>query len=107
MRIIEKSFSNCDDFILNYLLLSYRETQFILKNLEKGKLDNIYHSFKIVLFIFIFGCIPLFFSFLIFIHMYYVLFKDFINLIIIFPLEYLIEEENLYIEIHKLYKLMY
>ena len=107
LRIIEKSFSNCDDFILNYLLLSYRETQFILKNLEKGKLDNIYHSFKIVLFIFIFGCIPLFFSFLLFIRMYYVLFKDFINLIIIFPLEYLIEEENLYIEIHKLYKLMY
>ena len=107
LEIIKKTYSNCDDFILNYLLLAYRESQFILKDLEKEKLDNIYFSFKIILFIFISACIPLFFSFLIFIHYNYVLFQDFINLIIIYPLEYLVEEENLYFEIYNLYNLMY
>ena len=107
LKIIEDSFANSEDFILNYLLFAFRETQIILQDLEKKKVKNIYNLFKTVLYIFIFGCIPLFISFLIFIHFYYVLFKDFINLIVIFPLEYLIEEENLYVEIHNLYKLMY
>ncbi len=44
---------------------------------------------------------------MIFIYYGQIKFGSFINLIIIFPLQYLLEEESLYIEIIKLHKSLY
>jgi hypothetical protein len=107
LEIIKKTYSNCDDFILNYLYLSFRETQFILRDLEKDNSDIIYRSIERILFFFILGNIFLFIFFLILLYFVFIQFKDFINFIIIFPLEYLIEEENLYLEIIKLHNWLY
>ena len=107
LKDFENLYSNCDDFILNYLYLSYRETQFIFRDLEKDKTDIIYKSIEEFVIFFILGDILSFFLFLILIYFNYIQFKGFINFIIIFPFEYLIEEENLYIEIIKLHKLLF
>ncbi len=107
LKDIENFYSNCDDFILNYLYLSFRQTQFIFRDLEKDKTDIIYKSIKTILYFFILYVILLFFLFLITILYSYIQFKDFINFIIIFPLEYIIEEENLCKEIIKLHKFLY
>ena len=105
LKKIENTYSYCDDFILNYLYFSFRETFFILLDFEKEKKNN--STFKIIEFIFFFGCALLFFSFFIFIYYFYIKFKYFMNFILIFPLEYLMEEENLYKEIIKLHKILY
>ena len=75
--------------------------------MEKDKTDIIFKSIKTILYFFILCAILLFFLFLITILYSYIQFKDFINFIIIFPLEYIIEEENLYKEIIKLHKFLY
>ena len=75
--------------------------------MKKKKTQVIYNSFQIILIIYIFGCIFLFFGLMIFIYYGQIKFGSFINLIIIFPLQYLLEEESLYIEIIKLHKSLY
>ena len=107
LKIFEDVFSHCDDFIFHYLYFSYKENQIILKEIEKKKTQVIYNSFQIILIIYIFGCIFLFFGLMIFIYYGQIKFGSFINLIIIFPLQYLLEEESLYIEIIKLHKSLY
>ncbi len=46
LKIIENIYSYCDDFILNYLYFSFRETFFILRDFEKGKIND--STFKLI-----------------------------------------------------------
>ena len=107
LHILEKNFSNCEEFIMIYLFYAYKVTQLVLTDLKNEKKRLILFTFDIVLYIYIIGCIFLFVVLLILIYYKKQKFGYLINFILIFPSQYLLEEKILYQEIIDIYKIMY
>ena len=107
LMILENIFADCEEFIMVYFYYSYKVTQLILIDLENDKSNFVLFLFDFIVYSFIVICIILFFILNIFVYYDGLKFGQLINFIVIFPIQYLIEEENLYNEIIDLYKKLY
>ena len=106
-NILDTLYNNCELFIINYFYYAYKITQILFIDLEEDIIDLIFFTFDIIVYSYVIGCILVFIIFNILIYLGGIKFADLINFIIIFPMQYLIEEENLYSEIIDVYKLIY
>ena len=107
LQILEHSFTECEEFITNYLFYAYKETIIIFIALEMVRSGIIYSGFDIMKTVFIFVCIILFFILSTFIYFENKDFGDFLKFVEIFPIIYLIEDENFYKDIINVKKELY
>jgi hypothetical protein len=85
-------------FVEYYLFESYLQTYKIFNVLRDVKLENIKNSFNIILYCYLVGSIVLLFVLLYFVYESKYLLNSFLNFVGIFPVKYLMEDNNLYHE---------
>ena len=85
-------------FVEYYLFESYLQTYKIFNVLRDVKLENIKNSFNIILYCYLVGSILLLFVLLYFVYESKYLLNSFLNFVGIFPVKYLMEDNNLYHE---------
>ena len=85
-------------FVEYYLFESYLQTYQIFNVLRDVKLENIKNSFNIILYCYLVGSILLLFILLYFVYESKYLLNSFLNFVGIFPVKYLMEDNNLYHE---------
>ena len=85
-------------FVEYYLFESYLQTFQIFDILRDVKLENIKNSFNIILYIYLVGSILLLVILLYFVYESKYLLNSFLNFVGIFPVKYLMEDNNLYHE---------
>ena len=85
-------------FVEYYLFESYLQTYQIFDVLRDVKLENIKNSFNIILYIYLVGSILLLIILLYFVYESKYLLNSFLNFVGIFPVKYLMEDNNLYHE---------
>jgi hypothetical protein len=85
-------------FVEYYLFESYLQTYKIFNVLRDVKLEKIKNSFNIILYCYLVGSIILLFILLYFVYESKYLLNSFLNFVGIFPVKYLMEDNNLYHE---------
>ena len=85
-------------FVEYYLFESYLQTYQIFNVLRDVKLEKIKNSFNIILYIYLVGSIILLFVLIYFVYESKYLLNSFLNFVGIFPVKYLMEDNNLYHE---------
>ena len=85
-------------FVEYYLFESYLQTYKIFNVLRDVKLENIKNSFNTILYCYLVGSILLLFILLYFVYESKYLLNSFLNFVGIFPVKYLMEDNNLYHE---------
>ena len=94
----ESAFFQFSIFVEYYLFESYLQTYQIFDILRDVKLENIKNSFNIILYIYLVGSILLLVILLYFVYESKYLLNSFLNFVGIFPVKYLMEDNNLYHE---------
>ena len=96
------AFSQYEIFVEYYLFYAYMKTVDLFSELKSVKVDSIYDTFRIILYIYIVGVICLFFILIFFVFSSKRMFNTFLNFVGILPVKYLVEDEGLYKDVLKL-----
>ena len=96
-NIINKSsYIIYEQFTEYYLLRAFNQTTYIFQELREQKLYSIVMTFKYIFWSYILVSLMLFFLLFYFVYSYEQIVNSFMNFVVIFPLQYLLEDEGLY-----------